>query len=298
MTIPVNVSEDLELNKEYPVQIKNVRISYLNGTSIQLENVDFNVKIVENRITLDETVGITEETPTGEQNVQVKRTIKGGQWSTLVLPFAMTSEQVAEAFGEDTKLAEFTGCTTVNNEDDEATSITVKFESLTDKAIEANHPYIIYVENDIDEFKVDAVNVEPNEDDATVDCDEYTVGSGKKAVTYYNSFVGTYNANTVLDEDILFISGNKFYYSNGNTKMKAFRGYFDFYDVLADKTVSAAKIGYTVNDEATSIEGISSYQIVEGVYDLSGRKIKVQNNDLNTLQKGVYIIDGKKVTIK
>lgn len=35
-----------------------------------------------------------------------------------------------------------------------------------------------------------------------------------------------------------------------------------------------------------------------GVYDLQGRKMKIENNDLNSLQKGVYIIDGKKVTIK
>ena len=38
--------------------------------------------------------------------------------------------------------------------------------------------------------------------------------------------------------------------------------------------------------------------ITEGVYDLSGRKIQLQDGDLNKLQKGVYIINGKKVTIK
>ena len=60
-----------------------------------------------------------------------------------------------------------------------------------------------------------------------------------------------------------------------------------------------AKVGFIVDGEATSVDGIPSYQrVVEGVYDLSGRKIQLQDGDLNKLQKGVYIIDGKKVTIK
>ena len=265
---------------------------------------DFTVTIIENRITLDENVGVTSETPTGEQNVLVKRTINAGNWSTICLPFAMTSAQVATAFGEKVKIAEFTGCKTENNEEDEAVSIKINFESKSDKSIEANHPYIILIDksdDSITEFEVDGVTIEPSEE-LSVDKDEYRTGSGTKKdpyVYHYNSFVGTYNAETVLeDEDILFISGNKFYYSNGTTTMKAFRGYFEFYDVLADKNVSAAKIGYSVDDETTSIDGISGYQIVEGVYDLSGRKIQLEDNDLNKLQKGVYIIDGKKVTIK
>ena len=60
-----------------------------------------------------------------------------------------------------------------------------------------------------------------------------------------------------------------------------------------------AKVGFIVDGEATSVDGIPSYQhVLEGVYDLSGRKIQLENGDLNKLQKGVYIINGKKVTIK
>jgi len=302
--LAVDVTADLQLDTELDGAIKRVRFAGTNGSTTVFEDITFKLKVVENRITLDENVGVTSETPTGEQNVLVKRTINAGNWSTICLPFAMTSAQVATAFGEKVKIAEFTGCETENNEEDEAVSIKINFESKSDKSIEANHPYIILIDksdNSITEFKVDGVTIDPSEE-LSVDMDEYRTGSGTKKdpyVYHYNSFVGTYNAETVLeDEDILFISGNKFYYSNGTTTMKAFRGYFEFYDVLADKNVSAAKIGYSVDDETTSIDGISGYQIVEGVYDLSGRKIQLEDNDLNKLQKGVYIIDGKKVTIK
>jgi len=302
--LAVNVDSKLALESEHQGAIKKIRFASTGGSTTTFEDVQFTIKVVENRITLDETVGVTSETPTGVQNVLVKRAIKAGNWNTICLPFAMTGAQVATAFGEKVKIAEFTGCDTENNEEDEAVSIKINFESKSDKSIEANHPYIILIDksdDSITEFEVDGVTIEPSEE-LSVDKDEYRTGSGTKKdpyVYHYNSFVGTYNAETVLeDEDILFISGNKFYYSNGTTTMKAFRGYFEFYDVLADKNVSAAKIGYSVDDETTSIDGISGYQIVEGVYDLSGRKIQLEDNDLNKLQKGVYIIDGKKVTIK
>ena len=79
--------------------------------------------------------------------------------------------------------------------------------------------------------------------------------------------------------------------------MKAFRGYFWFTDELAVKALGA-KINFSVDGDATSIDGMGYQRITEGVYDLSGRKIQLKDGDLNKLQKGVYIIDGKKVTIK
>ena len=83
--------------------------------------------------------------------------------------------------------------------------------------------------------------------------------------------------------------------------MKAFRAYFDLYYTISDEyktKVSASNVKILVDGEATSIDGYGVQRVVEGVYDLSGRKIKLENGDVSKLQKGVYIIDGKKVTIK
>ncbi len=295
LTIPVSVDgTKVELGKEYQASISNVMISYLDGQSkaINTDGINFTLKVVENRITLDETVGVTDETPTGTQNVLVKRTIKAGNWSTICLPFAMDADQMKTAFGEGVELADFTSYDPAYDADDNVTSIEVNFTTTSE--FKANHPYIVKVGADITEIKLDGVMLEPSEEDAYI---EYDNGKTGRQRVVYGTFVGTYTAETVVPEDDLFLSGNKFYYSTGSTKMKAFRGFFELTDVLAVKA-SGAKINISVDGEATSIDGIGTQRVVEGVYDLSGRKIQLEDGDVNKLQKGVYIINGKKVTIK
>ena len=258
----------------------------------RFDDVTFEIKVVENRIVFDENA--TElPTETGTQNVRVKRTIKGGQWSTICLPFAMDAEQMKAAFGEGCELADFDSYEETYDEAEEnVIAINIKFTPATE--FEANHPYIIKVGADITEFSVDAVTLDPSEEDAYV---EYDNGKTGRQRVVFGTFVGTYTAETVVPEDDLFLSGNKFYYSTGATKMKAFRGYFELTDILAVKA-AGAKINFNVDGEATAIDGINVMKNIEGIYDLSGRKIELDNNNLNSLQKGVYIINGKKVTIK
>jgi predicted nucleic acid-binding Zn-ribbon protein len=49
----------------------------------------------------------------------------------------------------------------------------------------------------------------------------------------------------------------------------------------------------TTNIDATDIEDVSV--IVDGIYDLNGRKVADDIEMLNTLPEGVYIINGKKI---
>lgn len=299
-TVTFEATAPLKVNDEVTVKVNKLSlVEYTEDerlVTIELPETSFTVKIVENRITLDETVGVTDETPTGTQNVLVKRTIKAGNgnnWSTICLPFAMDAEQMKTAFGEGVELADFEGYEeTYDAAGENVIAIDVKFATAT--TFEANHPYIIKVGTDVSEFKLDGVNLDPSEEDALV---EYDNGKTGKQRQVWGTFQGNYTAETLVPENNLFISGNKFYYSTGATKMKAFRGYFWFTDELAVKALGA-KINISVDGEATSIDGMNFQHIVEGVYDLSGRKIQLENGDLNKLQKGVYIIDGKKVTIK
>jgi len=279
---------------EYEGSISNVTMS--TDQSFYFDESTFKITVVEDLITLEETIGITDDTPTGNQNVLMKRTIRKDVWNTICLPFALDETQVKAAFGEGVKLADFNGCEEETNADEETAAIKVKF--VTASAIEANHPYLIKIEgDDITEFRVDGVNVAP-EENPSVDKDRIGKGTNKDPYRY-NSFIGTYNPETLLEIESLFLSGNQFWYSTGNTKMKAFRGYFSFYLVLASfENDYESKISFVVDDEVTSINGFGQQNLVEGVYDLSGRKIQLKDGDLNMLQKGVYIIDGKKVTIK
>ena len=212
-------------------------------------------------------------------SVRVKRTIKANEWSTICLPFAMTENQVKTAFGNGVELADF------NDYDYDAAEdrIKVKFETVS--AIEANHPYIIKVLSPVSEFTADGVDINPQE--AIVDFDT------SRRKNQPRQFVGTYVANTILDWGTLFLSGNKFWYSVGETKMKAFRAYFNFYDLLVDfENNYESRISMSFDD----VTGIDTMPTLSGdanrIYDLQGRQVT------KPAKGGLYIQNGKKVVVK
>lgn len=289
-TLIFEATADAEIGSTHLVKVSNAGFTIEEDGALKTQLVDdftFTVKIVENRITLDENA---EKAPAAAENVNVKvlRTINANNWSTICLPFDMDATQVKSAFGDDVELAEFAGWAYEEDDNGDCRAITVDFTSCS--TITSNTPLIIKTSTNISDFKIDNVTINP--DDAEITLKESTDNKKK------GSMVGTYKP-IVLDEDWLFLNSNKFYYSSGKTKMKAFRAYFDlFYTIEGAYKVTSAKINFSVDGEATTIDGIGYQRVVEGVYDLSGRKIKLEDGDLTKLQKGVYIINGKKVTIK
>ena len=303
ITIPLKSASTLNVGEELDASINNVVLSWgapgEEHDAVRIESIPFKIKIIENRITLDENVGITDETPTGEQNVLVKRTISANNWNTICLPFNMSAGQIASAFGDATvQLADFAGCD-VTKEGEICKAIKVNFTEAT--SITANKPCLIKVSEAVTEFKVDGVTIDANETSARVDLDKKTIPVyGDIVMDLFNSMIGTYKQETVIANNKLFLSNNKFYYSTGTAKMKAFRAYFDFYDVLTDKSAgeSNAKISMFF-DETTGISDINTKTKVDSdaVYNINGQYVG-KNIDLNKLPKGVYIINGKKKIVK
>lgn len=248
----------------------------------------FNINIVD-YITLDENSTTPPITAYGK-NVVVKRTIKANEWSTICLPFAMTEEQTKAAFGEDVLLDDFNGYEVEENDDGDIIAILVKFEKVT--AIKANWPYVIKTSENISEFTVEAVDIEPE--------DELVNAAVKRTRKQWSEMIGTYVANTEVPEQCLFISENKFWYSTGSARMKAFRGYFDFYDVLTEVDEAQAKISFSfVDSSVDSIKGTAAgYNRSEDeVYTIDGVLVG-KGISTKQLPKGVYIIKGKKLVIK
>ena len=286
--ITISAGSDVAIGTTYHPEIKRANCSS-TGASIELPDKTFTITVGKPRITLDENVGITDETPTGEQNVLVKRTISANNWNTICLPFDMSAEQIKSAFGDATQLADFTGCVaTYDEEEENCLAIKVNFTDAT--TITANKPCLIKVSKAVKEFKVDGVTINANEANAYVVKDE-------------NYMIGTYTPDIKIGTNriyMLFLSNNKFYYSKGTAKMKAFRAYFDFQDELTDKSagVSNAKISFFV-DETTGISDINTKTKVDSdaVYNINGQYVG-KNIDMNTLPKGVYIINGKKKIVK
>lgn len=288
VTFVIKANGTPAVGSTFNCSLTKATISNDKGSVHDVANATFTVTIAEPvdlRTVLDETSTVAPAAATGV-DVRVKRTIKANEWSTICLPFAMTEAQCKAAFGNDVKLADFTG-SEPTTEGEDVVAITANFTMVT--AIEANHPYVILVSENVTDFTVDNVNIEGNEDDAYIEFDNGKSGSRR---VVYSGFYGTYHANTVVPELCLFLNGNKFWYSIGSTKMKAFRAYFEFLDVLAEveEQYGSRIFMNFVDNEATGIRNIKSSE--DGKYfDLLGRGVK-------PTKKGLYIKDGKKVVIK
>lgn len=281
--VVLSMPENIEVGT-YPISITNARI---NGADI--DGTTFNVTVTD-YITLDENSTVAPEAAEAV-NVRVLRTINANSWSTICLPFAMTEAQTKEAFGSDVQLADFTGYETEEDDDENIVGITVNFDPVT--AIEANHPYIIKVSSPVTEFSVEGVDIDPED----VPCVSFGYETGRRPVVYHpRDFIGTYVADFDFYHDAqkqaLFLSGNKFYYATENSQhMKAFRGYFDFDDVLDafyDESANI-KMAILIDDDETAIDGIVNRKSSNSTcFNLSGRKV------MEPQQHGVYIINGKK----
>lgn len=228
--------------------------------------------------------------PTDETNVKVtvERTIAADEWNTICLPFAIPAGKMDHVFGKGWQLGDFDGCDVLHEDDGETVqSMDVKFKQAN--AIEAHHPYIIKVREALTSFEVSDVNITAlaNDEEPSVDCDEYIMGKGKNKVTMYNRFIGNYTNGFLVPSQCLFLSGGKFWYSVGKTPMMAYRAYFDFYEVLPDTATSRISMNYQ-EDPTDIMEVRNEMPDVNAFFDLQGRRV-------SSLRRGIYLRNGKKI---
>ena len=288
--ITIKADAALAVGTTHVCKLFAINLTEPDETKHTPDAITFNVKITEKTYTiLDETSTTAPVASGGPVDIKVKRTIKANEWSTLVLPFDMTEAQLKEALGSDVKLAEFVDYEAEYTDDgDDVTGLTVNFVAtdLTE-GFYGNYPYLVKTSKDITEFFVTST-IDPKEEDAVVEYDNGKTGKNRKVL---GSLIGTYHAEDTIPNNGLFLSGNKFWYSVGETKIKAFRAYFMLIEVLS--RVAEAKVRFIVGEDATAIEGITPY-MEDGVwYTLDGRQLNGKPTE-----KGVYIVNNKKVIIK
>lgn len=267
---------------EFSFTVKDIAFIDKEGVKSYISDVTFKATIgdpLEQRTILNETSTTAPAAATGV-DVRVNRTINANEWSTICLPFAMSSAQCKAAFGDDVQLANLTSWSSEEDGDD-IVAINVVFTSVT--AIEANHPYIIKVSSAISSFTADGVDIDPEE--------EPYVRVGTRS-SNRGWMTGTYVANFTVPENNLFLNAGKFWYSKGLTKMKAYRAHFEFADVLTSvEGASAPAFNITVGGETTNIKDVKSELSDEFYYNLGGQRVE-------TPAKGLYIKNGKKLIVK
>ena len=295
LTLQLSADNSVETGSVQVVQVTKCTFQQREDgvvTDINIPDFSFNVIIGEaddGRIHFDETSASLPAYTAGEKgDVTMKRSIRAGQWSTIVLPFMLTKAKAEAAFGSDVQLAEFSGFEVDYGDDEENVTplgITINFTNYAmsaRKGMTGGKPFLIKTSQDIESFEADDVTLVGDITDVEKS-DEYET-PGK----FTGSFV-----KTKVPADGLFISDNKFWYSVGKTNIKAFRCWFELGAVLGSETDFGARVFLNVIDEEVTGIGKSpkTYaptepEQTEKYYDLQGRRIAKPS-------KGLYIRKGR-----
>ena len=270
--------------------LENIEVTDQNSQKFLPTNKVFNITIGAARAitTLDESSTTYLTANLRSADVEILRSIKADEWSTICLPFDMSEAQVKEAFGNDVELADLTDWSFTGSAPN-MESVNLLFSSVN--SIQKLHPYFIKISTEkgnISSFIVQNVDIKASE--AAV---PNNVSDAQDCVC---SVKGVFTAGSKVPDGCLFLSGNKFWSSTGNTNIKGFRAYLQFSDDWDDPLVisdsNASRITMSFVDDATKIKDVSASEDDGSIYNLSGQQVE------NPAKKGLYITKGKKVVIK
>ena len=295
MNFKLNIAETVEQG-DYPITFTESTISGDNNENVPttIASATLTVKKMAT-VTLDEESTTVPTATTEPVIAKVKRSIKAGQWSTICLPFAMTSDQLTEAFGDGVALAEFTDYEVEDGNYAKPSGITLQFTKLAETAgTVANNPYLIKVTKDItytDGFTVKNVTLDPR-NNARV-----SITKEDDDLNPYTIHFFAYLIKSKLPKNSFFISDGKFYKVTTSDKyIKGFRAGFRLTNI---NPAFAKPMGIDIDGETTGIFEIKANErtVTDGVYTINGQYVG-KNVDSNTLPKGVYIINGQKKIVK
>lgn len=216
--------------------------------------------------------------------IENRGTLHGGEWNMMCLPFKLSAAGYKKAFGEDVKVAEFTGVT--KSEGGELVSFNLAY--INEKnGMKAATPYLIKPSKDIDtktlKFEGVKVSTKTTKEQATGDVNCKLIGTLQP---------------TILDKghrQLVLKASNELQYMfpNSTIPMQACRAYFE----LTDTTVAAAKsFSFSIDGETTGVKVIDvnapSTSTNTRVYNMNGQLV---GTSMENLPQGIYVIAGKKV---
>lgn len=204
--------------------------------------------------------------------VTINRSVTANQWTGMVLPYAITRQQLETVFGTDVQLATFTGATTSGD------NTTLNFTTTTDD-IAAGTPFLLYATQNVTSLPLNYGEVASAVSPVTAD--GYT-------------FTGTFDANTALAAGTVYLAtGNELKtIQDGGGTIAGFRAY------IVPNTTSPAKT-FTLSVDATTT-AISNVSVAPArqrakVYSLDGRYVGLTTDGL---RPGIYVSNGRKFIVK
>lgn len=217
--------------------------------------------------------------------IENRGTLHADEWNMMCLPFKLSAAGYKKAFGEDVKVAEFTGVT--KSEGGELVSFNLAY--INEKnGMKAATPYLIMPSKDIDtktlKFEGVKVSTKTTEEQATGDVNCKLIGTLQP---------------TILDKghrQLVLKASNELQYMSPNSTipMQACRAYFE---LTGTGTVAAAKnFSFSIDGETTGVKVIDvnapSTSTNTRVYNMNGQLV---GTSVENLPQGIYVIAGKKV---
>lgn len=228
---------------------------------------DFEIKKAASQVlAIDGTAAMPNYAPGTYPTVTLSRPISAA-YNTLVVPFAITDEEVADMFGEGAEVYVVS----------EYESGKKNIKLAAQDGIEANRPVILKATvagSSYEFYNKTLVAGEPK-----------TEGTGV-------SMIGTYAASISVPQDnkSYVISGENFYLVDSDVIIRNTRAYIQ----LTDETEAKSRLSFSiVGDEATGIDAVEGGNAADNgaIYNLSGQRVGKD-------YKGIVIKNGKKVMMR
>ena len=239
------------------------------------ENKDGVIRVAD--MTLNDSEGYDCEADITVSNVSYARDMKGNQWGTLCLPFAIKPSAYSDC--------NFYQLSSVDNENSE-----IVLSRIDDPTIAAGTPVLVHRNAAVNGISISVFSEEEGEGVAMSN----SIQAGSTAGEF--TMVGTLKTSDALANNAYIINNDKFWnvgdlISNGkatSVKVGAFRSYLMANTSSAQARMLSLSIG---DDDTTAIDVLNAADNSEAeIYDLNGHR-------LQGLQKGVNIVKrGNKTT--
>lgn len=219
------------------------------------------------------------------KNVTINRQMFKG-WNTICLPVSMSAAEVCEAFGNDCRLEKLVGVESVGND------IKLNFQDCMKEGIMANRPYILYFNKENQSVRITLKDALIKNQVPSV---SFNAGNGT-VVTFSgtNSQMEATGLYGILAKDNAEAS-----FVNVDTATNGFYATRCFIE-LSTGNMATLSVNHIGEGEVTAISSVVKAGERADVYNVSGVKIaeKASISEINSLEKGVYVVKGKKIAVK
>lgn len=219
--------------------------------------------------------------------IENRGTLHADEWNMMCLPFKLSAAGYKKAFGEDVKVAEFTGVT--KSEGGELVSFNLAY--INEKnGMKAATPYLIKPSKEIPmadvTFEGVKVSAKTTEEQATGDVNCKLIGTLQPTILNKGHLQLVLKARNEL----------QYMAPNSTTPMQACRAYFELTDTGTGTVAAAKNFCFSVDGVITGVKVIDmntpSTSSDTRVYNMNGQMV---GTSMENLPQGIYVIAGKKV---